>query len=222
MFSKVIIQRTNVENGADGGVYTFTIQLSSKVSKNEYIKITPPDSITINPGGDQCKGTRNLQESLSCTLQDSSLYLLIIPSPDPERDLNPGDIIQFQVERITNPVSMEPTDSFKIYIATSITQDYYVNQMVTGLSILNTEAGRMKNVQVLPDTNALGELTKYSVYFTIENDLPQNGFVEIEFPALYFKDLEDIRCKAIKEASDDTRCYVKYPGSNILKIDDAF
>ena len=68
MFEKVIIQRSNEENGADSGVYNFTMQVSSKVKKNEYIKITPPDSIIINPGGDQCKGTRLLSESLSCTL----------------------------------------------------------------------------------------------------------------------------------------------------------
>ena len=67
---------------------------------------------------------------------------------------------------------MEPTDSFEIYVTTSLHQDYYVNQMVTGLSILNTEAGHMKNVQVLPDTNSLGIVTDYSIYFTIENDLP--------------------------------------------------
>ena len=68
MFEIVIIQRSNEENGADTGVYNFTVGLSSKVMKNEYIKITPPESVVINPGGDQCKGTRLLSETLSCTL----------------------------------------------------------------------------------------------------------------------------------------------------------
>ena len=47
----------------------------------------------------------------------------------------------------------------------------------------------MKNVQVLPDTNSLGTVTDYSIYFTIENDLPKDGYVEIEFPRDYFTDL---------------------------------
>ena len=79
MFEKVIIQRSNEQNGEDAGVYNFTLELSSKVFKNEYIKITPPESIIINPGGDQCKGIRLLQDQLSCTLQDQSLYIRITP-----------------------------------------------------------------------------------------------------------------------------------------------
>ena len=63
-----------------------------------------------------------------------------------QEELQPGDILQFQVKRITNPVSMEPTESFEIFVTQSLYQNYYVNQMVTGLSILNTEAGRMRNV----------------------------------------------------------------------------
>ena len=58
------------------------------------------------------------------------------------------------------------------------------------MSILNTEAGRMRNVQVLPDTNSLGKVTDYSLYFTIENDLTLDGYVEVEFPVDYFTDLD--------------------------------
>ena len=117
---------------------------------------------------------------------------------------------------------MEPTDSFEIFITQSLYQNYYVNQMVTGLSILNTEAGRMRNVQVLPDTNSLGKLTDYSLYFTIENDLTLDGYVEVEFPAEYFTDLEQISCTAIKVASADTFCQVSATKPNIIEVLNAF
>ena len=51
MFKKAIIKRSNEVNGEDTGVYNFTLQFSSIVYKNEYIKITPPPSVIINPGG---------------------------------------------------------------------------------------------------------------------------------------------------------------------------
>ena len=94
--------------------------------------------------------------------------------------------------------------------------------MVTGLSILNTEPGRMRNVQVLPDTNSLGRVTDYSLYFTIENDLVLDGYVEIEFPADYFTDLDQISCTAIKIASQDTNCQVSATKPNVLEVLNAF
>ena len=51
-FSKVVIMRTNEQNGVGQGHYNFTMQLSSEVLKNEYIKITPPKAIEISPSGD--------------------------------------------------------------------------------------------------------------------------------------------------------------------------
>ena len=55
-FNKAIIMRTNEQNGVGDGYYNFTLQFSTEVKKNEYIKITPPEDIIINPSGDQCKG----------------------------------------------------------------------------------------------------------------------------------------------------------------------
>ena len=50
-FSKVVIQRTNQTNGDDSGRYNFTLQFSSVVNRNEYVKIVPPKDVIINPGG---------------------------------------------------------------------------------------------------------------------------------------------------------------------------
>ena len=80
----------------------------------------------------------------------------------------------------------------------------------------------MKNVQVLPDTNSLGTVTDYSIYFTIENDLPKDGYIEIEFPADYFTDLEDISCTAIKIASETSKCQVSSRAPNVIQIVDSF
>lgn len=50
-FNKVVVQRTNETNGDDTGRYNFTLEFSSTVFKNEYIKITPPQDVIISPGG---------------------------------------------------------------------------------------------------------------------------------------------------------------------------
>lgn len=46
------IKRSNETNGDNTGYFNFTVQLSSRVYKNEYFKITPPTGINILPGGD--------------------------------------------------------------------------------------------------------------------------------------------------------------------------
>jgi len=81
------------------------------------------------------------------------------------------------------------TDPFKFYISEGIEQKYYVNYLETG-SQRNTAAGPMTGVKLLPDTNTLGELTNYSIYFTIANELPQGSKVDINFPRGFYRDLD--------------------------------
>ena len=67
-------------NGDDSGFYIFTIEFSTTVNVNEYIKITPPSVITISPTSEQCQGlTSNLAPILSCTISETSIYLRLFP-----------------------------------------------------------------------------------------------------------------------------------------------
>lgn len=120
------MSRTDESNGSENGLYSFTFQFSTRVFKNEFLKITPPPSITINPEANQCKGIRNLSPIVSCTIKNRSIYAQLVPL-DNKEFFEMGQILQLQVSSITNPVSMEPTDSFEVYIATSISNDFYVN-----------------------------------------------------------------------------------------------
>jgi hypothetical protein len=67
--------------------------------------------------------------------------VLVDPEDPTLTQFDPGDLVMFQVSDIRNPLSLEPTSSFNIYIATSTSQDYYINQMVQGLSMLNVYQG---------------------------------------------------------------------------------
>ena len=99
------------------------------------------------------------------------------------------------------------TDPFKFYISQGIESKYYVNFLSTG-SQRNTEAGPMSSVSLLPDTNTLGELTNYAIYFTIKNELPQGSFVDIYFPRGYYRDLDQVLCRPVKKAGPSTNCFV--------------
>jgi hypothetical protein len=48
-FNRAIIRRSNEVNGINSGHYNFTVSLSSRVYKDEYIKITPPEGIELIP-----------------------------------------------------------------------------------------------------------------------------------------------------------------------------
>ena len=66
---------------------------------------------------------------------------------DPDQQFfNPGDIVQFQVNNITNPLSLEPTASFSIYISTDKSNNYFINQMNQGLSVMNQFDGELYDV----------------------------------------------------------------------------
>ena len=89
-----------------------------------------------------------------------------------------------------NPQSFGLTESFKIYVTTSVQQDYYVSQLESGMSVSNSEAGALTGVQLLPDTDDLGVLANYAIVFTITSELPIGSYVDITFPEDYFTDLD--------------------------------
>ena len=99
---------------------------------------------------------------------------------------------------ISNPLTLRPTESFKLYVSTSISQDYYVNQIVSGASILNIQPGALSNVRVAPDNNSFGVTTDYTVYFTTANQTPKGSTVQIRFPAAYYQNLAKISCVPLK------------------------
>lgn len=67
-----------------------------------------------------------------------------------------------------------------------------------GLSLLNTVEGNLSKVKVLPDSNMLGSRTAYSIYFTTDNVVQKNSYIEVEFPKDYFPHLQSVSCYGIK------------------------
>jgi hypothetical protein len=59
--------------------------LSSRVYKNEYIKITPPEGVELIPTNEQCVGFEPLADLLACSpfrhIDDDrdSLYVMLMP-----------------------------------------------------------------------------------------------------------------------------------------------
>lgn len=152
-FQNVGITRTSAANGDSSGMYLFTIVLSTTVKINEYVKIEPPASITVTPDADQCQGIQELAPLLSCTISNRSIYVRLMPENADTREWAAGTTIKFSIGSMTNPLSFELTESFKIYVATNVQNDYYVQQILEGLTITNTEAGQLLNAQLLPDSN---------------------------------------------------------------------
>jgi len=131
-------------------------------------------------------------------------------------------MVKFSIGSITNPLSFELTDSFKIYVSTTVQDNYYVNQIETGLSITNTQAGELTSVSLLPDSNQLNQTTNYAIYFTTKNLLPKNSYVDIKFPAEQFTNLAEVTCSAIKTAEAATTCALAPGTNNVIRITRAF
>ena len=95
--------------------------------------------------------------------------MTISPSDSSVTNISAGTILRFKVNSIENPLSLEPTDTFQIYITSSRIYDYYINQMTYGLSISNTYANNLTSVYIYPDSNKLSATTNYAFYFTTTN-----------------------------------------------------
>jgi hypothetical protein len=84
-FNRAIIRRSNEVNGINSGHYNFTVSLSSRVYKNEYIKITPPEGVELIPTNEQCVGFEPLADLLACSPfrhsddDRDSLYVMLMP-----------------------------------------------------------------------------------------------------------------------------------------------
>ena len=66
-----------------------------------------------------------------------------MPEDSATREWASETTMKFSIGSITNPLSFELTDSFKIYLSTGVANDYYVQQITEGLTITNTQAGEL-------------------------------------------------------------------------------
>jgi hypothetical protein len=146
--------------------------------------------------------------------------VLIEPSDRTVNEFGPGDMVTFSVSDIRNPLSLEPTSSFKVYIATSTSQNYFVNQLVQGLSLVNMFAGQLSSVRVMPDTNEFHVTTDYSIYFVTTNLLTSKSIIHVTWPAEYFSFGNKVGCSAIKNIEKSVRCIALSP--NVVEISNGF
>ena len=81
--------------------------------------------------------------------------------------------------------------------------------MTNGLSIGNTKANRLLDVSIVPDTQQLGVLTNYTVYFTTATFLGKGTMIEVEFPKSIFGSLFNtsiMLCNAIQNLEATLSC----------------
>jgi len=119
-------------------------------------------------------------------------------------------------------MTLRPTSSFKLFLTTSISQDYYVNQLVSGLSIINITPGVFSNVRIIADNTAFGVTTDYSIYVNLANPTPKSSTIQLSFPQNYYPNLTQIKCSSLKALSSSLSCSVSTTKQNVLIIKNAF
>ena len=120
-------------------------------------------------------------------------------------------------------MSLEPTDSFQIFITSSRIYDYYINQMSYGLSIANTDPNNLTSVSIYPDSNMLSATTNYAFYLTTTNQMPLNSYIEVVFPSNLYSAFtaSKISCTSIKNIGTIS-CYPLSSNKNIVRIYNGF
>jgi hypothetical protein len=84
---------------------------------------------------------------------------------------------------------------------------------------LNTWAGNLTDVSVIPDSNSLGVTTNYMFYFTTTNQIPVNGKITIYFPITVYGTISSVSCSASNNIDTSMLCYIS---SNIITIYDGY
>ena len=118
------------------------------VSENPFsspikVRVEKPAQITAWPVSPTCNPTGTIVSAVSCSLDGDTLVasLTLVGS-----DFASGSTLEFSIDSIVNPNSMEPTDSFKLYLDTN--DDYFIDKLETGLSVTMTSAGEIPTLQV--------------------------------------------------------------------------
>ena len=86
-----------------------------------------------------------LQSLLGCSVSNQSLVLTISPANGNLQVLPVGTILRFTVSSVTNPPSMEASDTFQVFISSSPVYNYYIQQLTAGLSLANTVPNVLNN-----------------------------------------------------------------------------
>ena len=79
-------------------------------------------------------------------MKDGSLYVQISGVSSTKTQFDSGTEFQFSVSNISNPMSLQPSQSYQIYVTSSMYSPYYKNQMVVGLNLTNLYPGNLTNI----------------------------------------------------------------------------
>lgn len=88
------------------------------------------------------------------------------------------DSFSFKISSCTNPSNSAPSDSFQLY---SFVDTYSIDQITSGVTLTASTPGAL-TIKVTPSETGISEIVNYVFKFTPNTSIPDNGYLEIQFP----------------------------------------
>ena len=160
-FGSAVITPTLGTNGASTS-YTWTLTTNSKLVAGDFIKITPPSTISFSSS--TWTGTTSLAASLTWTVSSGNLIVTVAFAR--RRNLANGDpgSYAFRTTGVTNGPSTAPSGTFTIQTIQS--DNTYLIEQTSTPTVTNTQAGTITSSSVSPGSVALSTAVSYTITFT--------------------------------------------------------
>jgi hypothetical protein len=193
--------------------YTFTFTISNKIPYDGGIKITPPSSVTVS--------TRNNATLRNATgvSRDAVINVtgnVIMVSSLGGNDIQSGTIIVLVIDGILNPPTNADTGTFKFDTYADSGFLYMIDTVATP-TVTGLVPGKLKSVNIAPNSLVTGDDTSYRFTIEIGNPIVVGGSIVIIAPSQV--SIKNIVCSNIVGFIDTPVCTLS---GNIVTISNGF
>ena len=161
--------------------YTFSFRSNEPILEGSAIEVVPPPTVKFTETPQStCTGVlQGIVDSSLCQVQNQKLLIT---------NGFPSDFgtsrIEFYLEKVTNPFSIEETEDFQISVYTSDTFEYLISKGSGGR--FTAEPGNFESVDIESSSYITGDPATYTFRIQTANVIPQGGKIFIELPTEIF------------------------------------
>ena len=178
LFTSVSLSIGSNTNGATN-TYTFTMTASAPISKDNYIYMKIPNTVTP-PSTPVCKGTIQLSSTLTCETLNTDIYVTVAFS-GATTSINAGVQFAFTINGFINPTSTLPSNAITYFAYDSAYNE--INKYPTGTIVTTTTAATITTASISNDNQYASQSAVFTLTIKTVNEIPVNGIIIITYPS---------------------------------------
>ena len=176
---EVFADNTEKVNGADD-VYQVIVTANTPIIDGDMLYLQFPDEIGFPATNADlsCEGLDGI--TVSCSIQPDQVILASFDSLG-GNDIGSGDQVSFNIDSLTNPISLRQTGMVDIQLQDS--DGFQVNSYpdAVDISTQNTDVAYITDASLVQGSSGPLEETSYTFTFVPTNPIPQNAIIQVNY-----------------------------------------